>query len=153
MPYLLDTGILLRLVDKQDLRHATVNAAVGLLGNKGEVLFITTQNMAEFFNVATRPLASNGLALTPSDALDLLEHEIEPICSALAEPSSVYGELKRLIATYGVIGKQLHDARLVAMMVVWQIENILTLNERDFRRYHPEGITIVTPASIIASAP
>jgi hypothetical protein len=61
--------------------------------------------------------------------------------------------LKRLIAKYAVSGKQVHDARLVAMMLVWQIEQVLTLNDRDFRRYEPEGITVVTPASITASSP
>jgi predicted nucleic acid-binding protein len=153
MAYLLDTGILLRLIDKQDPRHALVNAALGVLGNRGESLVITTQNLAEFCNVATRPVANNGLGMTPNDALDLIEHEIEPICSALAEPAAVYAELKRLIATYGVLGKQVHDARLVAMMLVWQVENLLTLNDRDFQRYAPEGITIVTPASLSTPSP
>jgi hypothetical protein len=99
MAYLLDTGILLRLVDKQDRRHAIVNTAVGLLGNRGDNLVITTQNM------------------------------------------------------YNVVGKQVHDARFAAMMLVWQVENLLTLNEHDFARYEPEGIKILTPASILASRP
>jgi predicted nucleic acid-binding protein len=153
MSYLLDTGILLRLVDRRDSQHGKVRAAVRSLINQGEVFHITTQNLAEFCNVATRPGANNGLGLTPIDALDLVAHEIEPVCSALAEPPSVYEDLKRLIATYGVVGKQVHDARLVAMMLVWKIENILTLNEQDFRRYEPEGIKIFTPASILASRP
>jgi hypothetical protein len=61
--------------------------------------------------------------------------------------------LKRLIAKYAVSGKQVHDVRLVAMMLVWQIENVLTLNDRDFRRYEPEGITVVTPSTIASSNP
>jgi hypothetical protein len=36
------------------------------------------------------------------------------------------------------------------MMLAWQIENILTLNDHDFRRYEPEGIKIVTPADLIS---
>jgi predicted nucleic acid-binding protein len=151
MAYLLDTGILLRLVDKQDRSHTLVKAAAGVLGNRGESLVIATQNVAEFCNVATRPIANNGLGLSPTVALDLLEREIEPICSALAEPAPVYAELKRLAVTYSVIGKQVHDARLVAMMLVWQVESILTLNDRDFRRYEPEGNAIVTPAALIGS--
>jgi predicted nucleic acid-binding protein len=153
MSYLLDTGILLRVADRRDPLHNTVFAAVQVLIGPGEELHMATQNMAEFCNVATRPVTNNGLGLKPNDALDLLAHEIEPVCSALAEPPSVYAELKRLIATYGVVGKQVHDARLVAMMLVWKIENVLTLNEHDFRRYEPEGIKIFTPASILASKP
>jgi predicted nucleic acid-binding protein len=153
MAYLLDTGILLRLVDKQDRRHAIVNTAVGLLGNSGDDLVITTQNIAEFCNVATRPVANNGLGLAPSVALDLLDKEIEPICSVLAEPAHLFAELKRLISTYSVSGKQVHDARLAAMILVWQVENLLTLNEQDFCRYEPEGIKIFTPASVLATPP
>jgi hypothetical protein len=41
----------------------------------------------------------------------------------------------------------------VAMMLTWQIENVLTLNDRDFRRYEPEGIRTVTPAEVIAAGP
>jgi predicted nucleic acid-binding protein len=149
--YLLDTGILLRLVDKRDPRHLAIEAAVGLLGDRGETLFIATQNLAEFCNVATRPIANNGLGLAPHAALRLFEHDIEPICSPLAEPPAVFAELKRLIGAYGVVGKQVHDARLVATMRVWQIENILTLNDRDFLRYQPEGIAVITPSGIVAA--
>jgi hypothetical protein len=38
-----------------------VETAVGTLGNRGDELYITTQNIAEFWNVATRPIANNGL--------------------------------------------------------------------------------------------
>ena len=58
-------------------------------------------------------------------------------------------ELKRLITKYGVIGKQVHDARIVAMMLTWQLNRILTLNDRDFRRYAPEGIVVAPTASVI----
>lgn len=58
-------------------------------------------------------------------------------------------EFRRLLLQYSVVGRQVHDARLVAMMLAWQIESILTLNDRDFRRFAPEGITIVTPASLV----
>jgi len=153
MPYLLDSGILLRLTDQRDAKHDEVQSSVRNLIGRGEDLLITTQNVAEFCSVATRPQVNNGLGLAPNEALQLLQQEIEPICSIIAELDSTYGELKHLIAKYAVVGKQVHDARLVALMISWQIENILTLNDRDFRRYQPEGITIVTPASLVTPGP
>jgi hypothetical protein len=39
------------------------------------------------------------------------------------------------------------------MMLIWQIDNILTLNERNFQRFSPEGINVVSPPSIIAPGP
>ena len=153
MAYLLDTGILLRLVDDNDPQHALVEAAVGALGNQGETIVITTQNIAEFWNVATRPAANNGLALPPAKVSDLFDNTIEPICAILTETANVHGELKRLLVKHNVVGKQVHDARLVATMLCGQVDHILTLNERNFLRYQPEGVTVVAPAALAASGP
>jgi predicted nucleic acid-binding protein len=148
MAHLLDKGILLRLVNTQDARHVEVRQAVESLAGQQEELFTTTQNVGEFWNVATRPLADNGLALPPATAVNLLETIIEPICGILVERDTLYAELKRIGGKYAVVGKQVHDARIAAMMLVWGVPRILTLNERDFRRYAPEGIVVVTPASL-----
>jgi predicted nucleic acid-binding protein len=151
MPYLLDTGILLRLINVQDSLHADVEQAVDTLIARQEELLIATQNLAELWNVATRPVANNGLALSPAAILTLYEETIEPICSVVAELDTAPGVFKRLLTQYNVVGKQVHDARLVALMLTWQIENVLTLNDRDFRRYETEGVVVVTPDSVTAA--
>jgi predicted nucleic acid-binding protein len=148
MACLLDTGILLRLVDTQDRLHDVVRQAVESLAVHQEELFTSTQNIAEFWNVATRPVADNGLGLPVATVANLLEQVIEPTCALLVEPVALYGELKRLGVKYEFRGKQVHDARLVALMLCWKVEKVLTLNERDFRRYEPEGITLITPESM-----
>ncbi len=153
MATLLDTGILLRLVDKKDAQHALVEEAVGILIARQEDLVITTQNNAELWNVATRPFANNGLALTPTDVARLYQDTIDPVCAVLVETRFLPVVLRRLLTQYNVIGMQVHDARLVAMILVWQVERMLSINDRDFRCYEPEGITIVTPASVTQSSP
>jgi predicted nucleic acid-binding protein len=150
MAVLLDTGILLRLIDAQDSLHAVVEQAVDTLIARQEDLLLTTQNIAELWNVATRPVANNGLALSAGEIAKLYADTIEPICAVLTETGSLPDEFKRLLTQYSVIGKQVHDARLVAMMLAGRVDRILTLNERNFRRFEPEGITIVTPASIVS---
>jgi predicted nucleic acid-binding protein len=151
MSFLLDTGILLRLVDQRDVQHSQVRAAVRTLIKRHDDLFICTQNIAEFCNVATRPIDNNGFGITPSAAIELLERDVEPIVGVLVETDQLHSQLKRLVVTHQVIGKQVHDARLVAMMLTWSVENILTLNERNFKRYEPEGIAVVTPAELAAA--
>lgn len=37
-------------------------------------------------------------------------------------------------------------------MLTWQIENLLTLNDRHFRRYEPEGITVATPNDLLSGS-
>ncbi len=150
MAYLLDTGILLRLVNAQDRLHSTVRLAVELIGAKNEEVFTTSQNIAEFWNVATRPIADNGLGLLVGAMVGLLEQIVEPVCGMLTEHPATYQELKHLGAKYQFRGKQIHDARIAAQMLCWKIDNILTLNDRDFHRYEPEGIKVVTPDLIVA---
>ena len=51
-----------------------------------------------------------------------------------------------LVVTHGVLGVQVHDARLVAVMNVYNVRRILTFNGRDFARYpsirsvHPQEL-------------
>jgi hypothetical protein len=61
--YLADTNILLRLADRAHGLHALVRTAVRKLRAGGHPLRAATQNFVEFWNAATRPLASNGWGL------------------------------------------------------------------------------------------
>ena len=148
MSYLLDAGVLLRLVDQNDDQHELVRRAVRSLIALKEVLLIASQNVAEFLNVATRPVANNGLAMTTKQAVELFHRETESICSVVIEGESTHRELLRLVDQYSVTGKQVHDARLIAIILTWEIENLLTLNDRHFRRFEPEGIKVVSPGDI-----
>ena len=52
------------------------------------------------------------------------------------------------VATHAVIGKQVHDARLAALMASYRLKRILTLNPRDFTRY--PTIEPLTPTDVLA---
>jgi predicted nucleic acid-binding protein len=151
MAFLLDSGILLRLVNTDDVLHEAVRRSVKLLATNREQLLTTTQNVAEFYNVATRPIIDNGLGRSVSEALSAIRTTIRPLAQVLREHSRHYLELEQLLETYQVLGKRVHDARLVASMLTWRITHILTLNDKDFRRYAAEDIQIAMPQSIIDS--
>ncbi len=68
MAYLNDTTVLARLANAADAQHAVAARAVLELHRRGELLNVTPQVMIEFRNVATRPLAVNGLGLSIVDA-------------------------------------------------------------------------------------
>jgi predicted nucleic acid-binding protein len=68
MAYLVDTGILLRLLDRNDPHHPRIRESLRTLKRRGERLIITPQNIAEFWNVSTRPAtARGGYGLTCAD--------------------------------------------------------------------------------------
>ena len=56
---------------------------------------------------------------------------------------------QRIVQAAGVIGKQVHDARLVAVCHLCGVSHILTFNTRDFARFAPlpPGLTVVDPAT------
>lgn len=64
----------------------------------------------------------------------------------LPDSPSVYEKWKGLVLAHKVIGVNVHDARLVAAMLVHGITNILTANVKDFSRY--PRISAVAPTKI-----
>ncbi|HEY9850808.1 MAG TPA: hypothetical protein V6D28_15180 [Leptolyngbyaceae cyanobacterium] len=59
--YLLDTNILLRSSDPTSPSQALADISVTRLLSRNDRLYITSQNIVEFWVVATRPAQVNGL--------------------------------------------------------------------------------------------
>jgi predicted nucleic acid-binding protein len=70
---------------------------------------------------------------------------IERYCEVVTETENSYQIWRDLVASHGVIGASVHDARLVAMMLDRGISDILTLNAADFRRY---PVNVITPDQV-----
>ncbi|MGK7933376.1 MAG: type II toxin-antitoxin system VapC family toxin [Microcystaceae cyanobacterium] len=134
MTYLVDTNILLRLKQTTHPMHQSALQAVTVLKRGSERLYIVPQNLIEFWVVATRPERVNGLGLSFEQATLAIEDikQIFPLCQ---DTPAIYQQWEKLIKKYKVMGKQAHDARLVAAMITHQIEKILTFNTEDFLRY------------------
>ncbi|MBO0697637.1 MAG: PIN domain-containing protein [Zavarzinella sp.] len=146
MLVLCDSGILLRLFEPTDLLHLTVRSAVEALQVRGDKLVTAPQNAAEFWNVCTRPAtARGGFGLDTAEAERRLQ-AVERTFSLLTEPPTAYALWRALVVTHSVQGKQVHDARLAALMAAHGITHILTLNGPDFARF--PAITVLDPATV-----
>ena len=144
MAILLDTNILLRMMQPQSPHAQIVERALGSLRRNGETLHIASQNLFEFWSVATRPLSENGLGLTAEQARPEL-HRLKRLFVLLPE-LPLLSDWERIVIDQRVSGKNAHDARLVAAMAVHQIGDILTFNIQDFARY--SGIKVLDPRTI-----
>jgi predicted nucleic acid-binding protein len=143
---LVDTNILLGMTRRSDPQHQIVDTALARLASQGIILHYTHQNIAELWNVMTRPPVRNGLGLTVAEA-ERQVRAIESGMSFLPDSEAVYREWRRIVVQYGVLGVQVHDARLAAAMRVHRVSHILTLNVADFSRF--SGLTAVHPGSIL----
>jgi predicted nucleic acid-binding protein len=146
MRYLVDSNVLLRLLQRNDPQHSTIRQAVRALLARGDELCCAPQNIVELWNVSTRPAtARGGFGLTTAET-DRRVRLIERMFTVLEETPAVYPEWRRLVVGNSVIGVQVHDARIVAVMNVYGITHVLTLNGADFSRY--AGITCLAPDQV-----
>ena len=150
MNYLVDTNILLRLVDNGHAMHQEALDAVKLLALQGHKLHVVPQNFYEIWVVCTRPKNVNGLGKTAAEAMNELIN-LRALFHWLDDIPLVYGVWEHLVSSIPIIGKNGHDARFVATMTVHGLTQLLTFNIQDFRQY--PGITAVSPAEILISKP
>lgn len=146
MNILLDTNILVRLVEPSEPDHPLCLQAVRQLESAGETLHCCAQTAIEFWAVATRPKNVRGLGFTPARTETALLRA-ERSWLWLPEPPDIAVRWRRIVNRYAVLGKQVHDARLVALMEAHGLTHLLTLNTADFARYpsitplHPRDVT------------
>lgn len=146
MSYLIDTNVLLRVVQKNSPMHTDARIAFVTLRKQNEKLCIIPQNLIEFWAVATRPLASNGLGLTPEEAEKAIK-KLKRIFILFPDTPVIFTVWENLVTKYQVKGKQAHDTRLVAAMIAHQMTHLLTFNTADFTRF--SEITAVDPRTIV----
>jgi predicted nucleic acid-binding protein len=148
MNVVLDTNILGRMAEPGHPQCQLALDASDALRQRGDIPCVLPQVLYEFWVVATRPVAQNGLGMTAVQAESELAR-IEGIFPVLPETPAVFTEWRRLVTTNQIIGKSAHDARLVAAMAVHQISHILTFNTGHFARF--PGITALDP--VVATKP
>lgn len=145
MSYLVDTNILLRSIDSNHPMYNLATSAVINLLTQDEKLYIMPQNLIEFWNVYTRPIDKNGLGGTIEDVKTEIER-LKNIFILLQENEEIYIQWEKLVINYQVKGVNVHDAKLVAGMLVYGLTSILTFNISDFKRY--QGIKSIHPQEL-----
>jgi predicted nucleic acid-binding protein len=146
MAYLIDSNVFLRLVPVDDPDRRNALNALAKLRAANEDLFYTSQVLAEFWTVCTRPeSARGGYGLSPEET-ERKAKVIERFCRLAPDSLATHLEWRRLITAHSVMGVEVHDARLVAAMLVHDIPNLLTLNLADFKRF--KQVNVVSPAEV-----
>ncbi len=146
---LTDTNILLRSADPAHAMYQEATDAVDKLRLRGEQPCLVTQNLIEFRAVATRPASGNGLGMSLAKANGEITR-FQDFYPVFPDVLAIFPEWERLVSAYVSEGKQNHDARIVAAMIVHGIGAILTFNKSDFLRYLK--IAVFTPQEVIAAS-
>lgn len=96
------------------------------------------------WNVCTRPSVNNGLGFSIGQT-DAELTKLEAVFDLLADTEEVYLQFRKLVVQHSVAGIKVHDAKIVAAMMAYGIDNLLTFNTKDFKRY---GINAIDPKDL-----
>jgi predicted nucleic acid-binding protein len=145
MLVLLDTNVLIYSVDALSPWHQESTTAVSRLRQRGDEPCVVSQNIYEFWAVATRPISARGLGFTTGQTQAELVR-LKSIFVHLPDTPALYDEWERLVVQHSVAGKNTHDTRIAAAMLVHGVTHLLTYNVADFKRF--AGITAIEPQAI-----
>jgi predicted nucleic acid-binding protein len=146
--YLLDTNILLRASDPAALSYTLATEAVARLLAQSNECVITAQVLVEFWVVATRPISVNGLGWSVEQTRVEVEQIINQF-TLIEENPQIFTYWLSYVTNNKVMGKRVHDARLIAVMLTYGITHLLTFNTDDFSS--TAGIVIVHPQTVMGS--
>jgi predicted nucleic acid-binding protein len=150
MNILLDTNILARMAQPGSAAYQVALDATNALGRRGDTPCLLPQVLYELWVVATRPVAVNGLGFTVAQAAAELARVLA-LFPLLADTPAIFPEWQRLVTAHAVMGRNAHDARLVAAMAVHGLTHVLTFNVGHFTRF--PGITALDLAVVAAPPP
>ncbi|RYG47439.1 PIN domain-containing protein [bacterium] len=139
---LLDTNIALRLYDIEGPFHLQVESYIKRRGGGADTFLIAPQVLFELRVVMTRPIHSNGYGQSAAD-FTLASQRLMRFTEFNPDPPDLLERWLNICARHEILGKQSHDARLVAWMEAYNVEAILTLNPRHFAAF--TGIQVLTP--------
>ncbi len=135
-PVFIDTNVLVAASVSAHPSHGAASAYLARLAADGVPACISGQVCREFLVVLTRQPVE-GRMFTVEEALAALDMW-RTACVTLDEDDAVLSELLDLVRRYGVKGKQVHDANIVATMRVNGVAHLATFNAADFERYEDE---------------
>lgn len=131
---MLDTNVLLSATDRGRAEHRQAMLILNEWAGRGTTLYASGQILREYLAVATRPVDKNGLGLKQADALGNVR-ALRARTSLLAEDTNVADRLLKVLDEIPCGGKQVHDANVVATMLVHGIDSLITINVADFSRF------------------
>jgi len=129
----LDTSLLVAVSVSLHPGHAAARAYVQRARRRGDAFCISPQICREILVSITRqPVA--GVAYTIEDASRLLA-EWRGRCEVLTEGPETVTRWLELARRHRVMGKQLHDCNIAAVMLAHGVSRLATRNPADFKRY------------------
>ena len=137
-----DTNVFLRANIMSIEGYEACDTLIKRYWSEGAEVWISGQVIREFIVQVTHPKTMK-TPLLIRDVVEMLNTVI-PLFRVADETPAVRAELLNLLKAYPTAGKQVHDANLVATMLAYKIDTLLTLNTDDLKRFS-DKIKLISP--------
>jgi len=136
-----DTGVLLRATIASAPLHKEAKALLLAHGNGDGEIWISRQVLREMLVNLTRP--QSWMEPLPIERVLEIADTAQTLYHIADDTTGVTTHLLALLKAYPTGGKQVHDANIVATMLAYGIDTLLTHNVDDFERF--ENVITVVP--------
>lgn len=136
----IDTNVFVYAAIENAPMHAAATTALKAYQENGTPCCINRQVLREFMCIMTRP--QTFLPVPEISTMTRQIHFMEDRFLVVEDNYQTTQVLLGLIEKFSIGGKRVHDANIVASMIVQEIPRILTHNTRDFETF-AELITVV----------
>lgn len=128
-----DTNVLLRAIHTSMPLHSEADLLITTARQNDYELWVSRQVIREYIAQATRP----DILAHPLDAAQIRAkvNTIRATFRVADETDAVTDKLLELIGEFSTGGKQVHDANIVATMLVYNMNTLLTQNVDDMKRF------------------
>ncbi len=124
-----DTNILVYSTNRSAPLYLTAKSAIDALTTCGAEQWVSYQILREYISAMTK------LPTIPIAGVLKNVRDYRASFSMAADSPLVHDELHILLSQIPCGGKQVHDANIVATMLVHGVPNLLTHNVADFKRF------------------
>lgn len=141
----LDTNVLIRSNYAHLPLHSQARGLVEQQRNAKAELWISRQIIREYLSQVTR---DDFLTAKPAvdEIYQILDRSLIGVKIA-DETDAVTQKLRELLKTYPTGGRQVHDANIVAAMLVNDVPTLITHNIEDMKRYTPLIVLVPLPTA------
>ena len=135
MRIMFDTSVLVAAVVEGHAAHAAAFRRLQRVKDKVDSGVVAAHSLAETYSILTRlPIRP---IIPPDMAREIITVNIVDICEVVALSAADYVALLRHLASLKIVGGAVYDALLLHVARLSGVDQVLTLNAKDFRRVYP----------------
>lgn len=136
MKILLDTSLLVAAIVEAHPAHESALPWLQRIRNKEDTGVIAAHSVAELYAILTTlPIQPK---ISPKTAKQLIQQDVLSVCHIVALAEEDYKAVITHLSEANISGGVTYDALILYAALKADVDRVITLNEKDFRRIYPE---------------